>query len=1062
MKKFYVPNRNRSIDRFRLDSHFKAIWLLTMVSMFCSVNLQAKHKTTTATNDYSETKAHAVAAITGKVTDAAGEELIGVNILVKGTSTGTATDVSGNYTINVPDGSNTLVFSYTGYKPLEVDIAGRSIVDVVLMEDSEVLDEVVVIGYGIQKKRDVTGAVSTVKAEELKSLVVSNPTAALQGKLAGVQVESFGGQPGAPANVFVRGVGSLTNSAPLYVIDGTFAETMDFVNPADIESIEVLKDASSAAIYGSRASNGVVLITTKKGGYNSDLRVDLNIRGGFEVASKRLDFLDSEQFLNYRDNLEANDNSGFQIDRADVTENGQLIYTDWQDETFKTGGLQDYGLSVYGGNESAKYYLSANYFKQDGILVGSGFKRVNLRANSEYRLGKFTITQAIGLVQSDLQENEYFGFEAATAPILRLNAPENLGGFEAPEREIHGFGGINNYALASIEDNNNTRRNVFGNITVGYEIIEGLTAKLNLGLEYVNGFKTSFRPTYFMSSTDARFNDNQQNDLTHVRSEFFRTQIEPTLSYAKEIGRHSFNVVLGYSEIKTNFDLLANYVGNLPTNDIRTTGAAGVSNILGTAGFREVDGLISGFGRINYAFDGKYLVSATVRNDASSKFAEGSRSDIFPSFSVGWRLSDESFFPESSFLTDVKLRAGYGALGAQNVGNYLYQSVVGSTSRASFGNAILPGFAQTAFANDNLQWETSTTVNVGVDLGFLNDKMNFSAEYYKKDIENLLIAVPIPSSNGTNVPVTQNTGALENSGIELELSYRKREGNFKYDIGFNLGTQSSTLAAVPSPFFGPSVNEGLQSVNIFREGDDPGSFYGFIIDGVYDSQAEVESDPNRANGDISLLSAGDFIKRDVNGDGIVNNEDLSVLGSPVPDFTYGINFSGSYLNFDFGLFFSGVQGNEIYNQARAFNTLFADGNKLTDVEDRWTEANTDGELPRAASLDRASNGAPSSFFVEDGSYFRLRNATLGYDLSSLVGNNWAQKIRFSVTAQNLFVITKYSGYDPDVASTNGARSNENDGFFGFRPTVNSITGRGIDIRAYPNSRSVVFGLEVTF
>ncbi|CAM4247523.1 SusC/RagA family TonB-linked outer membrane protein [Zobellia nedashkovskayae] len=999
--------------------------------------------------------------VSGTVSDMQGP-LPGVNIVVKGTTNGVTSDFDGNYTISDLSADAVLVFSYIGFSTQEITVSNRSTIDVELSEDSALLDEVVVVGYGTQSRREVTGAIASIKAEDIAQVVTGNPTAALQGKLAGVQVETFGGQPGGSANVFVRGIGSLTNSSPLYVIDGTFAENMDFVNPNDIESIQVLKDASSAAIYGSRASNGVVLITTKKG-IRDEISVNLNIRGGFEVASKKLDFLNSEQFLDYRRDFETNDASGFQIDPANFSENGSLTYTDWQDKSLGTGPIQDYGVSVAGGNEKSRFFFSTNYYNQDGILVGSGFERINARVNSDFNIGKFTITESIGLTQSKIQENEYFGFEAATSPILRFNAPENEGGFEAPVRETSGFGGINNYALATLDDNLETRRNLLGNVSVAYEIVDGLTAKLNLGLDYTNSFRETFRPTYFMSPTDARFNDNPQNDLTHVRSEFLKTQIEPTLNYNKEFGNHKVDVVVGYGQLRTRYDLLANYVGNLPSNDIRTTGAAGVDNIIGSAGFKEVDGLISTFGRLNYSFAGKYLFTGTIRRDKSSKFAEGFRSDVFPSFSLGWRISDEEFFPQDGIISEAKLRGGYGELGAQNVGNYLYQSVVGTTSSASFGNSIAPGFAQTSFANDGLQWETSSTVNFGIDLGLFNNALTFSAEYYKKDIENLLVAVPIPSSNGTNVPLTQNAGGLENSGIEFLLNYKKTEGDFKFDIGINLATQKSTLTQVPSEFFGPSVNEGIQSVNIFRAGEDPGSFYGFVVDGVYDDQAQIDSDPNRSNDpNISALSPGDFIKKDINGDGQINNEDQTILGSPVPDFTYGINLNGEYKNFDFSIFINGVQGNEIYNQARVFNTLSADGNKFTDVLDRWSPQNTTGSLPRPTSTDPGQNGLPSSYAVEDGSFIRLQNLTVGYDFSEYIKTEWIKRFRLSVTGQNLFVVTNYSGYDPDVASTNGARSNENDGFFGFRPTVNSVTGRGIDIRAYPRPTGIIFGLEVGF
>ncbi len=973
--------------------------------------------------------------VSGVVLDESGGSVIGANVLVPGTQIGTITDIDGTFSLDV-QGNNEIEISYLGYKTQTLALNGQSQFSISMSSDAQLIDDIVVIGYGTQKRSDLTGAVASIDGSELTNIITSNPTTALQGKLSGIQVESFGGQPGAAANVFVRGIGSLTNSFPLYVVDGTFAENINFLNPNDIQSIEVLKDASSAAIYGARASNGVVLITTKKGSDSGDTRVKLNLRSGFETPSKRLEFLNSEQFLNYRDDLEANDATGFQIDRDNFTENGQLIFTDWQEESFKTGGIYDLGFSVDGGGENSNYYISANYFNQDGILIESGFERFNIRGNSQFNLGRLEISQSLGITQTETEENEYFGFEAATAPILRLENPDNLGGFEAPERDLTGFGGLNNFALATLEDNLNTQRNLLGNLSAAFEIVDGLKAKISLGAEYTNGFRETFRPSFFMSSTDARFNDNPQNDLTHIRSEFLRTQVEPTLSYERESGKHNYGIVLGTSRIITRFDVLGTYVGNLPSDQISTVGTAGVDNILGSVGRLEQDALLSQFGRINYAYDSKYLVTATLRRDESSRFAPGFRSDIFPSISVGWRISNEDFYNQNGLISSLKLRAGYGELGAQNVGNYLFQSTFGTTSASSFGNGISPGFAQTTIANSSLRWETSATTNLGLDYELLQGQISGSIEYYRKDIDNLLVPIPVPASSGTSLPVTQNAGGLLNQGVEFDINYRKIKGDFNFDIGFNLGTQSSILDALPNEFAGPSVNEDLQSVNIFREGEAPGSFFGFEVTGI---------DP----------SNGEFTFVDEDGE---DGPDLRILGSPVPDFTYGFNFNGSYKRFDFGVFFNGVQGNEIYNQARAFNTLFPDGNKLVDVLDRWTPENTDGTLPRASAI----GIPPNSFFVEDGSYLRLKNLNVGYNIGNLLNLKGIEGIRLSVTAQNLFVITGYSGYDPDVASTNGARSNENDGFFGFRPVVNSITGRGIDIRAYPNARSLLFGLDFTF
>ena len=995
--------------------------------------------------------------ITGTVTDSNGEALIGVNVFAKGTSTGTSTDFEGKYSLSVADETTTLVFSYLGFKNVEANITS-SVVDVVMREDSELIDEVVVVGYGVQKKSNLIGSIASIKGAELTKIVSGNPTAALQGKLAGVQVESFGGQPGGATNVFVRGVSSFTNSFPLYVIDGTFTDNMNFLNPMDIQSIEVLKDASSAAIYGSRAANGVVLVTTKRGGDGEGRpSISVDLRAGVENASRTLDYLSGPEFIDYRNQLELNDGTGFVLQNNGVD-------TDWQDLSLNSGGIYNLGMSVSGGDEKAGYYISGNYFNQDGILVGSGFERLNGRVNSHFEIGRLTINQSLSVTEAKLQENEWFGFEGSTAPILRLNAPENEGGFEAANRTDHNFAGINKYALASLEDNLRTDRNLLGNVNFSYQIAEGLSAKLNFGADYLNRFRYTFRPTYFLSPDDARFNVNDQNDLTEVRSETLLTLFEPTVNFNKTFGNIDLGVVAGYTRQKITSKSLGTYVQGLPNNETRVIGAAGPENVVAIGGNEFVSGLESLFGRVNIGINNKYLIEATMRRDASSKFAPDFRVGYFPSVSVGWRVSQESFFPSSGALTDMKLRAGFGTLGSQNIPDYSYQSVFNLTSGASFGGALRPGYAQTSFALENLQWEEAQTVNFGVDLGFWDGKFTLSAEYFNKDVKDVLVGIVPPGTSGFSNPVIQNAGKINNKGFELEGLYRKRDGDFQYAFGFNFATLTNKIIELPNPLIGPSTNEAIVSVNRFIEGQPLGVFWGFEIEGVYADQAAIDNDPNIANDDArrSAVQPGDFIRRDINGDGMVNGDDQTVLGNPNPDFTYGFNFTGSYKKLDFGLFFNGVQGNEIYNLNKFFNVFFADDNKLSIVQDSWTPSNTVTDIPRATTLDGASNSVPSSFFVEDGSYLRLRNLEIGYDLTGSVAASTFSSLRAFISVQNAFVLTKYSGYDPDVSSTNGGRSNENDGFYGNRPDVNPIFGRGLDSRAYPNTRGLLFGIQASF
>ncbi|MFK7932675.1 MAG: SusC/RagA family TonB-linked outer membrane protein, partial [Saprospiraceae bacterium] len=770
---------------------FRGLWLLTAIFFSYTASLSA---TTTFPNDLT-TNVYELASVSGVVTDTEGETLIGVNILVKGSSSGTVTDFDGSYSLDAPDAA-TLVFSYTGYKTVEIPVDGRSTIDVVMESDAQVLDEVVVIGYGVVKKSDLTGSVASLDGAELTSLVVGNPTSALQGKISGVQIENNGGEPGGAANVFVRGVSSLTNSFPLYVIDGTFADNMNYLNPKDIDRIEVLKDASAAAIYGSRAANGVVIISTKKGKENMPTRVSVDVRGGVEAPSRLLDFLNGSEFVAYRNQREQNDNTGFVL-----PDNG--VNTDWQDLSLNNGAIQDYGVSVMGGGENSSYYISGNFYKQDGILVSSGFDRVNLRANTTFNVGKFRIEQSLGVAQSDIERNNWFGLDgSSTAPNLRLNAPENEGGFEAPNFAEFGFAGLNKYGLASLEKNTEQNTDLLGNINVSYEIVEGLTAKLNFGVDYLNTANFSFRPTFFMSESDAVVNVNDQNDLTEIRSETLLTVIEPTLSYGKDLGSSRLDVVVGLTEQKIDFRSLGVYAQGLPNNNIQVIGAATPTNVQALLGANNVSGLRSAFGRINYSLNSKYLFSATVRRDASSKFAEAFRVGYFPSASVGWKVSSEDFW-NSDVINTFKIRAGYGELGSQNIPDYAFQDVFNLTSNTSVNNQVVPGYAQTSLALNDLRWETAKTTNVGFDMGLFEDKITLSAEYYNKDVEDVLVGVALPSTVGFSQPVIQNVGNINNSGFEFEALYRNK-GEFTWNVGVNLSTFNSEITSLPNQITGPT------------------------------------------------------------------------------------------------------------------------------------------------------------------------------------------------------------------------------------------------------------------
>lgn len=975
--------------------------------------------------------------VSGTVSDASGT-LVGVTIVEKGTTNGVTTDLEGRYTLEVSEGAS-LIFSYVGYISQEISVGSRSVIDIELLEDVQALQEIVVVGYGTTKRPEFTGSVATIKKDDIVNVLAGNPTTSLQGRLVGVQVESFGGQPGGTANVFIRGVNSLSNASPLYVVDGLFVDNMNWVNPNDIENISVLKDAAASAIYGARAANGVILISTSHGKASSKPQVIITSRLGVDTPSKKLDYINGQQFTDYLNQRFENDGES-----TSLTWNG--INTDWQEENFQTGMVSDLGIAISGGGEQTTYYISGNHFYQDGILVGSGFERINFRANTRSELGKFTITESIGIAEGKMQENNWFGWDGTAAPTLARRNSANEGGFEAPSDAIHGPGGINHFGLASLEDNETINRTIFGTSKIDYAATDWLTASINFGIDYVNTSVSSFTPTYFMSNVDAVLNVNQQSDLTEFSQNELNTLFEATLNFEEEFGSHKIGALAGYTFFQENQRNHGIFGQGTPSNRIRSVSSLTPSDQLILIGENNEAALESFFGRFNYGYEGKYLFSATVRRDASSRFADDNQTGVFPSFSAGWNISDEAFWGIAS-INFLKIRASYGELGSYPETFYPTEAVfLANQSNTSFAGSSATGLAQTTLADPSLIWETTQTVDIGVDMAFLENRVQLTIDYFSKDIQDVLVDINVPSTSGVSLPVTRNAGSLENKGLEFDASYRKQEGDFQYTINSNISFNLVSKAGeIPNTILGPGIDEDLRIVNRTATNQPIGFYYGYI----------VEDKVNPAT--------GDFARRDVNGDGEITDADQTIIGDPNPDFTYGINFAAKYKNWDFGLNFNGVQGSEIYNLARYYSILWQDGGKLTDVLDSWTPSNTDTSIPRASIADPAGNKAPSSFFVEDGSYFRLKNLDIAYTFKdALAGIDWVQDVRLSLNVQNVFVITGYSGYDPDVASTNGGRANRNSGVPGLRPAVNPLLGRGLDARAYPNARTFMFGIQATF
>lgn len=977
--------------------------------------------------------------VSGTVTDGI-LPLPGVNVFVKGTNKATSTDFEGKFTFPNLSPKDILTFSFISFKNIEVTVGNKTSLNIVMEEEAGLLNEVVVVGYGTTSKRELTGSIGSVKGADLVKTVAGNPTAALQGKLTGIQVENPGGQPGGTGNVFIRGINSLSNASPLYIVDGLFVQNMNYINPKDIENISVLKDAAAAAIYGSRAANGVVIVETNHGKKNKDLEVSFSSRIGYDTPSKKLDFIDGPQYTNYLNQRFINDGSSNR-----VTYNG--VNTDWQNENLKSGKVEDYGLSLAGGSEKSTYFTSINYFDQEGILVGSGFNRLNARFNSTHEFGKFKLTQSLGLTEAKLQENNWYGFDGTTAPTVALHNATNDGGFEAPSSSIQGPGGVNQFALATLENNLETVRTLFSSLKLDYEITSDLTASVNVGVDYNSVKRFQFTPTYFMSSVDPIRNVNALNDLTDFRQERLNLLFEPTLSYKKTFNKnHKIAAVVGSTRFIENQNSSGIYGQGTPANSIQVVGALPSSDQIILLGQNNKAGLVSYFGRLNYNYDDRYILSGTVRRDASSRFAKENQVGYFPSISGAWNVSNEGFW-KSNVVNNFKLRMSYGELGSYPDVFYPTQAVfLANQSNTSFNGVTVNGLAQTTLADKNLVWETTKTFDIGLDLAFFNNNLTFSADYYSKNVEGALVPISIPSTAGVSLPVTRNAGSLVNNGFEFDINYKKSTGDLSYNVGtnfsFNLKNQAKDI---PATILGPGIDEDLRVVNRTVADGPVGAFYGYLVEDK-----------------VNPLT-GDFVRIDTDGVAGITDKDQTIIGNPTPDFTYGLNFSADYKKFDFALNFNGVYGNEIYNLSKYYNILWQDGGKFTDVLNSWTPTNTNTSIPRATVDDPAGNKAPSSFFVENGSYFRLKNVEVGFNLGEKTfGVEWIKSLRVSFNVQNVFVLTKYSGYDPDIASTNGGRANLNSGVPGVRAGVNPLLGRGLDQRAYPNARTFTFGLQAKF
>jgi TonB-dependent starch-binding outer membrane protein SusC len=959
--------------------------------------------------------AWAQTGVTGKVTTATGETLPGVNVLLKGTNKGTITDSDGAFALDATQG--TLVFSFIGYKPMEVAIDGRSTVDVSMEEDVTTLEQVVVVGYGTQRRKDITTAVVTVDESSIADRPMVSAAEALQGKAAGVQIVSPSGKPGGDISVRVRGATSvLAGNEPLYVVDGVPTTDIRGLNPNDIASMSVLKDAASASIYGARAANGVVIITTKRGRSNEPV-IRLNAYTGFQNLRKTIDVLNTDQ---YRDLMEEVLGAG-SVDPT-ITRNAN-----WSDEVFGTGKIQSYQLSFSGGNENTRYMVSGNYLGNEGIVKPATFNRYSIRMNLDNDVKDWLkIGTSLNFLSSktkDTPDNLSSGRGGVimsalnTPPFLEVYNPDGSGEFApnpfAPSWE-------NPIAYMYGPDQEALDNRLFGNVSAEAKIIEGLTFRSNLGIDM-----NIHQWDYYLDPSRTVFG-RQQNGVGRSDKTNSTTWLwENTLNYAKTIGKNNFSVLAGTSvqEYNSNNSYLSG--NDFPSDaSVKTINAA--NTITGSTGINEWS-LASLFGRATYDYDGRYLLTASVRRDGSSKLAN--RWGTMPSFSAGWRISSESFMQDVTAINDLKLRVGYGVNGNQEgIGNYVQYGLINYIRRQPTTPLSGPATQQVSYGNPDLKWETTTQTNFGIDLSVLESHLNFTFDAYIKKTDDLLLDVQLGSGAGDITSIQTNAGALENKGIELNISsINVDKQSFRWNTDFNISFNRNKVTdlQLTDVYYYGRIYSNNQDVAIVREGLPLGSFFGYVAEGV-----------NPQTGDI------DFADR--NGNGILDPDDRTVIGSAQPKFVYGLTNTLGYKRFDLNIFFQGSYGNDIYNATRVdLEGMFDSKNQSTAVLNRWTPENTNTSVPRAGNINNSRN---STRFVEDGSYLRLKQVTLSYNFSpDFLQKAGINKLSLYTTGQNLLTFTKYSGFDPEVNA------------FG-----RSATELGVDYGTYPQARTITFGVNVEF
>ncbi|MDJ1485165.1 TonB-dependent receptor [Cytophagaceae bacterium YF14B1] len=994
--------------------------------------------------------------ITGKVTSSENNEAIpGVTVLVKGTTNGTVTDAAGGYQISVPDNGGTLVFSFVGYTTEEVAITSQTVVNVTLLPDIKALGEVVVVGYGTQQRDKLVGSVASIKAEDLRTQGVNTVQKSLQGRLAGVNIESSGGNPGSGVRILVRGTGSFFNNDPLYIVDGVQVTNISNLAPSDIASIDVLKDASAAAIYGSRAANGVVLVTTKSGKQGPP-QITINAYGGMQNIIKKMDVLNASEWATVS-NM-AHDNAG--LPRLDVAQNPESLGagTDWQGAIYRAAPVQSYEVGVGGGSENFTYNLSGGYFDQQGIVKKTDYNRVNLRMKSDFTKGRLKIGETVILTHEYWrnmaggwggQGGNPVGSAPKMIPVFDIYDPAAIGGFSGVSGPVVNV--ANPVAQLYLEDPKVYATNIIANLYGELKILDNLKYKYNIGYTGNFGYNYTYTAPYVVGGLFT----NPNSDLTESRNQTTFVLQEHTLSYDKAFGKHNLQALLGFAFQKNQYRGLTGSKSGMP--DGIEVLDAGTGNIAAGGNAYE-NSLESYFGRLVYSYDNRYLVTINFRRDGSSRFSPAYRYGNFPSVAVGWNISNEGFFdPVRTVVSTFKIRGSYGVLGNQEIPNYSYIRTIDLNLNYVTGQnqTLWPGSIQRSLVDPNIKWEESRTVNVGADFGFLEDKVSLTADYFVRKNTDLLLRVPLPLSMGSGSNPVVNAGQVTNKGIELALSYRNKVGELSYQV---TGTFTSIKSIVDKLGTGTQEISGGQpthhgsATTLSKAGEPIGSFYLIKTDGIFNSQAEIDAYSKDGQPIQPTAKPGDIRFVDANNDGIISDDDRVNAGSPNPKFSYGFGGNASWKGFDLSVFFQGTYGNKIYNGLRQdLEGMNLEWNYAKTTLNAWTPENHT-DFPRAVINDPNLNSRVSDRFLESGSYMRLRTLQVGYTIpKALTDRIKLNSCRIYIGFDNLFTITKYKGYNPDLGRYSS--SNENQGIF----------DRGVDYGhvAYPIARTSMLGLQIS-